>query len=692
MPYRVAVDTGGTFTDVVVVDDSGKQTIGKALTTPDRVFDGMRASLANAAGQLEKSFAELLAETTILIYGTTHSTNAFVQKKVAKTALLVTQGFPDILVIKEGGRYNAHDFSSDYPDPYIPRRHTFEITERVSSEGEAVVPLDRAQARRVLESLKARSIEAVAVSFLWSIANPENELAMGALIEEHLPGIPYTLSHKLASILREYRRTSAAAIDASLKPLMQDHLAGMERDLRDDGFVGELLISTSMGGCTHVDDVRAHPIHTLKSGPAMAPVAGRTHATIERLDQDVVVCDTGGTTFDVGLIRNGEIVHTRETWLGGQWTGHILGTSSVDIRSIGAGGGSIAWVDSGGLLRVGPESAGSDPGPACYGKGGDRPTVTDAAVVLGYLLPEHFLGGRMALDVDAARRVIADLAASLEIDVERLAYGVLHLANELMIKAIQSITVSEGLNPREATIVAGGGAAGMGVVQIARELGARQVLLPKSAGVLSAGGMQFSDIVTEHSVSCVSRTDEFDIDSVNTALDDIEAELVRFLDTITEKGFHRHSIEYLVEARYLFQVWELDVPLPFDRLRGPSDVDRLMRAFHDVHDRIYAVRDEQSPIECLNWKGRLSVKINDDPAPAVSTAGQKNLKSKQRTQAYFGGTTAVETPVFVGDDLVPGSVLQGPAIIVEPTTTIVVDERSTLRVSDASNFLIDVQP
>ena len=379
---------------------------------------------------------------------------------MAKTAFLVTAGFPDILVLKEGGKHGVHDFETDYPDPYIPQAHTFEIDVRIDAEGGVVTPLDRAQARAALGLVKERGFEAVAVCLLWAVANPAHEQALAALIEEVLPGVPYTLSHRLIPIVREYRRASATAIDASLKPLMQAHLQGMEDDLRDAGCKGEILVSTSVGGCMHVDELVERPIHTVKSGPAMAPVAALAYSQVEGFGDDVIVCDTGGTTFDVGLVRDGAVKQTRETWIGGQWIGHILAISSVDVRSIGAGGGSIAWIDPGGLLRVGPRSAGAVPGPACYGTGGTEPTVTDAALLLGYLDPDYFLGGRLTLDIDAARRAVGRLAEQLGKSPDDGAHAVMSLANELMIKAIQDITVTEGFNPRECTLVAGGGAAG----------------------------------------------------------------------------------------------------------------------------------------------------------------------------------------------------------------------------------------
>ncbi|MCP8895269.1 hydantoinase/oxoprolinase family protein [Shinella daejeonensis] len=688
MKYRISVDTGGTFTDVVVQDDRGKVVIGKSLTTPDRIFHGMRGAMQMAAGELGVSVETLLGEAGLLIYGTTHSTNAIVQGKVAKTAFLTTRGFPDILVTREGGKFGPHDFSYDFPRPYIARRHTFEVDERISSEGEVVTGLDEAAARKLAKRLVSDGFEAAAVCFLWSIANPLHELRMGEILAEEAPGIAVSLSHVLVPIVREYRRASTTAIDASIKPLMQNHLREMQRDLVAAGFAGDILVSTSAGGCTHVADLVEKPVHTVKSGPAMAPVAGRAFSRMEDLGDDVIICDTGGTTFDVGLVREGELKYTRETWLGGQWMGHLTAISSVDVRSIGAGGGSIAWIDNGGLLRVGPMSAGSVPGPACYGKGGDKATVTDAALVLGYIDPAYFLGGRMKLDVDAAKKAVGTLATELGISLERAAFAIINIANEHMINAIQDITVAEGFDPCESTLVAGGGAAGINIVPIARELGVRTIILPKTASALSASGMQFSDIIFEESGNCVTTTGRFDYEGVRNTLDEIDTRLDKASEQLEIAAGGNIRREYTVEARYLTQVWELDAALPSRRIEGEQDVLGLVDAFHQSHERVFAVRDETAQVECLNWRGRMTVSLGK-----ANWAGEKTAESgsgSSGTRRSYFGDSIDDVPVYRGQDLEIGCTITGPAIIEEPTTTVVVYPGSTARVSANSNYIISL--
>ena len=688
MAFRISVDTGGTFTDVVIADPGGIRAIGKALTTPARIFDGMRAAIEVAAQEIGLSGKKLLSQSDILIYGTTRATNAVVTQSTAKTAFLTTRGFRDVLVLKEGGKYDPHDYSYDYPPPYIPRRYTFEIDERIDAQGNIVRALDRNQAQDTVRTLAQRKFEAVAVCLLWSIADGSHEKEIGRLIEQEMPGVPYTLSHELIPIVREYRRASTTAIDASLKPLMQHHLQEMESDLRAEGFSGELLIGTSGGGCQHVTEVVGRPVTMLKSGPAMAPVAGKAYITIEDLGRDAIVCDTGGTTFDVGLVRDGELVYTRDSWLGRRWLGHMVAMSTVDVRSIGAGGGSIAWVDAGGLLRVGPQSAGAVPGPACYGAGGDHPTVTDACVVLGWFDPDYFNGGRMKLDAAAAHRVVETLAQKLGRSVSDTAFAIITIANELMIKAIHEITVSEGVNPRESVIVAGGGAAGLNILPIARELGCATTILPKTASAMSACGMQYSDIVFEQTRSRVTMSGSFDLDGVNTALAEIDAALEHFRNNL--HGAERAAVrkEYLVEARYKSQVWELDTPLPVQRFRTHKDVAALVEAFHTVHDRVYAVRDEQSEVECVNWRGRISIRLSKPAKPVRKKISRRKPKPWTRRAAYFGPEDLRKTPVFRGSELEPGATIAGPAIIEEPTTTIVVYPEMSATVSPSGHYIL----
>lgn len=687
MPFRISVDTGGTFTDVVVTDAAGRFTIGKALTDKQRAFASIQAGLKVAAEQLGTDATSLLADTAMFLYGTTRGTNGIVERKIARTAFLTTAGFPDILLLKEGGKAEPHNLQMEYPDPYIPRRYTFEVPERINAEGGIETALDEAAVRAILATFPRRGIEAVAVCLLWSIANPVHELRIGELIAELLPDTPFTLSHQLNPILREYRRASSTAIDASLKPLMQRYLSDLETDLRAAGYRNDILVSTSFGGVMHLADVVKRPIYLVKSGPAMAPIAGLAYVEAEGLPNDVIVCDAGGTTFDVSLVRDGAVEFSRDTWLGPQWTGDNLGMASVAVHSIGAGGGSIAWVDSGGLLRVGPQSAGSEPGPACYGRGGEFPTVTDAAVVLGYFDPGHFLGGRMRLDEAAARRVMARVADTLGQSLERAAWAIVAVASENMIQAIKELTINEGIDPSDSVLIGGGGAGGLNIVPIAQELGCRTVLGPRTAGALSASGMQFSDIITEAGASKLTASDDFDFTGVNRALAVIDARLDEFGGRLRGRGFVDLEKRYYVEARYRFQVWELEVAVPASQFRDQRQVDTLVQDFHRVHDRVFAVHDENNAVEFLNWRGRLIAKVHA-PTLEPTRALPDLAATPDRMRNCFFATAHVRTAIYLGDKLPVGAVVTGPAIIEEDTSTLVIYPGATARVSPGGRYLV----
>ena len=692
MPNRISVDTGGTFTDVVVADESGSLYIGKALTSRGRAFAAIEAGLAQIADDLGLSVEELLQGAEEVTYGTTRASNAIVEDATARTAFFTTDGFPDILLLREGGKPDPWRQIA-YQAPYVPRELTFEIRERTDSEGTIFAPLDEESVVEAIDKACSAGCEAVAVSLLWSISNPAHELRIGELLTEHWPEVRYTLGHQLNPLVREYRRASAAVIDASLKPLMQEHLSAMENDLRSAGFQGHTFIATSYGASWRPADVVEKPVYSIGSGPSMAPVAaivyGREELAQGERAPDLLVCDTGGTTFDVSLVLGGEVNYTAETWIGGRWIGHITGIRSVNVRSIGAGGGSIIWTDPGGLLRVGPRSAGADPGPACYGRGGTDPALTDAAVLLGYIDPDYFLGGRLRLDADASRQALSVVAAGLAMSLEEAAVAALIIANENIVGAIRELTIAQGIDPRELTIVAGGGASGLNIIPIARELGCRRVLLPSTATALSACGALYSDIVREFPKASYADTGAFDFERVNRTLDELEQAARAYLADLEDLHPLQTRLEYLVEARYRGQVWELDVPLAIDRFRGEADVESLEQAFHETHERVFAVREPNQHLECLLWKVRASALLHK-PRLRPRELPQRDGAPLDRATAYFPETGAVTVERFDGSALRAGTRVEGPAIIREPATTVVLYPDSSATVTDLGHYLLDV--
>ena len=694
MSYRIAVDTGGTFTDVVVADDDGRLTFDKALTTPQRMFDGAREALGLIAGELGTDLDALLREASLFVYATTRATNAIVEKKTAPTAFLTTAGHPDVLRLKEGGKHEPFNFDVAYPEPYVPSRLTWEVPGRVDAQGEVVTALDEDAVRAAVRAARAAGVEAVAVCLLWSIANPAHELRVGEILAEEWPEAPVTLSHQINPAIREYRRASSACIDASLKPLMQSHLGAIRTDLDDAGFTGELVVVTSFGGTLHVEEVVRRPIYTVGSGPSMAPVAADAYGAREEGLSSFVVCDAGGTTFDVSLVQDHEIKTTRETWLGPKWTGDITGLSSVEVTSIGAGGGSIAWIDRGGLLRVGPMSAGSSPGPACYGGGGTEATVTDAAAVLGYFDPAYFLGGRMDLDVEAARAaVLAHVGEPLGIDAQAAAWAVLTVANETMVGAVREITINQGVDPRECVYVAGGGAGGLNAVLLARELGCSTVLVPETAGALSAAGAHFADLVAEVNASRFVTTAAFDADAAAETLRRLDGELDAFAERMPDALTDDQVRTYSVEARYPFQVWDLEIALPSTDLSSPESLEAVKASFHEAHERSFAVHEPGQDVEWDLWGARMTVTLQppDLDARRERTTASTRARERQR-EVYFGSTGSVTVSCYDGGSLSPGDAVEGPAVIDEPTTTIVLPPGSRATVTPLRSLLIDVDP
>jgi N-methylhydantoinase A len=685
---RFAVDTGGTFTDLIVEDDDGGLHMFKAATTPDDPIRGVIDSLESAAEGLNTDLTSLLGRGDLFIHGTTHAINAIVTGNTAKTAFLTTEGHRDILVFREGGRMEPFNFTVPFPQPYIPRALTFEVPGRILADGSEMTPFDEAAVLQVIEQLKAREVEAVAVCLLWSIVNPAHEDQVGELLAEHLPGVPYSLSHVLNPSLREYRRASSAAIDASLKPLMSTYMHNLTGRLREAGFDGRVLIVTSQAGVMDADDIAEMPIHLINSGPSMAPVSGRYFAREDEASDTAVIADTGGTTYDVSLVRRGRIPWTRETWIGEPYRGHMTGFPSVDVKSIGAGGGSIAWVDEGGMLHVGPQSAGAVPGPACYGQGGDKPTVTDAALALGYLDPEFFLGGAMALDVAAGRAALErDVAGPMGLPLEDAAAAVISIATENMVQAIMDITVNQGIDPREAMLIGGGGAAGLNSIAIARRLGCPRAIIPEVGAALSAAGAMMSDLTSQYRRTLFTTSEAFDQEAVNQLLDQLEASCQKFIDG-PGTGAIETDIEFFAEARYPEQVWEIEVPIASRRFNGGGDVAALVEAFHEAHQDLFAIADLESGIEVVGWTAAVRCRLRDSESGTL-VAADVGTEIEGTRKVYFSGTGFVDAAVRRFETLQVGEKLAGPAIVESPFTTVVVDPGATAERRASGSLSID---
>jgi N-methylhydantoinase A len=688
--FRISTDIGGTFTDLVCIDEHGELKVAKTSTTTESFAEGVFNAVEALAEQYGLSSQQILTDCTAFIHASTVATNAIITGNTGKIGLILTKGHRDILTLREGGKEDAFNSRVDYPEPYVPRYLTATVTERINAEGGIETPLDEEEVRRAIRQfVDGYQVEGIAVCLLWSIVNPRHELRIGEIIEEEYPGIACSLSHRVNPIIREYRRAVSTAMDASLLPTVRQYVGRLDEELRRRGYDKRLHIVTSSGSLLSAREIINKPIYTVDSGPTMAPRAGLMYAALEGDSHgNIITCDMGGTSFDVSIATGGSVGLSRETRIGNE----VLAIMKADVRSIGAGGGSVAWLDPGKLIHVGPRSAGANPGPACYRRGGKDPTVTDANVALGYLHADYFLGGCMEIDPGLSEKAIAQtIGEPLGLTVQEAAYAIWATINDSMVAAIEDITIRQGVDPREYVFVAGGGAAGLHIVPIARELKMHKVIVPKLSGVLSAVGGLAANMTMDFHQSLFTNTGSFDFDGVNQCLNGLRKEAVDFLGR-TDMPPDKTEVSFFVEARYAYQVWELTIPVRAGRL-DREILARLADDFHDAHERVFGIREAGQTIEFVNWGARAVAQVpeltikelpenGEDPSGAL--VGCK--------QAYFrelGGPVA--TPVYRGDRLCAGAMMEGPAIIQETTSTLIVFPGSSARVTRWGNYLVELE-
>ncbi len=690
MSFRISTDIGGTFTDLVCVDEDGELKVEKVSTTSKNPAQGVLDAVRDLGAHYDLAVRDVLGQCSAFIHGSTVATNAIITRNTAKIGMILTKGHRDILTLREGGKDDPFNPHMDYPEPFVPRYLTETATERINAEGGIETPLDEEEARWAIRRLaKEYRVEGIAVCFLWSITNPDHENRVGELIEEECPGLPYSLSHTVNPIIREYRRAVSAAMDVSLVPLVKqyvDHLAG---ELKKRGYAKTLYVVTSSGSLLSADEVVRKPIYTVDSGPTMAPRAGLMYSSMEGDETGrIITCDMGGTSFDVSIATDGRIGLSRETRLGHE----VLAIMKADVRTVGAGGGSIAWLDPGKLIHVGPSSAGANPGPACYMRGGEEPTVTDANVALGYLDADYFLGGQMQIDPGLSEKAIGErIGKPLNLGVREAAYAIWTTINHNMVAAIEDITIRQGVDPRECTLVSGGGAAGLHIVPIARELKMKRIIVPKLSGVLSAVGGLAADMTMDFHVSHLTDNKRFDYGVANTRLEELEKEAREFL-LRTGVPEAKTEISFFVEARYAYQVWELTIPLRGNRLADDEALAKLTQDFDNAHERVFGVKEPGQTIEFVNWGAKAVAQVPKVTVKQRPFGGQDpGYALETKRSAYFrelGGV--VETPVYRGDKLLYGAEMEGPSIIQEPTSTLIVFPGSRATVSKWGNYLIDL--
>jgi N-methylhydantoinase A/oxoprolinase/acetone carboxylase beta subunit len=674
---HIGIDIGGTFTDIVALDRVGRLTLTKVPSTPRNLLDGIASavqrvlSLAGARADAVERF----------VHGTTVATNAILEQKGAVTALLMTEGFEDVLELGRQKRSRMYDLDMDPETPTFiaPRRRRIGIPERLDARGHVLAPLDEAAVRAAAERLRAHDVQAVAVCYLFSFVNPAHERRTREILAEVAPEISVSLSSEVDPTFREYERTCVTAFDAYLGPVVKRYLAGLADTLGGLGIRAVPLIMRSRGGIVSAALAAEQPVTLFLSGPA-GGVVGARFAAEQSGVRDFVSLDMGGTSNDVAVVRGGEPLIAPEGTIGP----YPVRTPMVDISTIGAGGGSIAWIDAAGGLRVGPQSAGAEPGPACYGRGGEAATVTDANLVLGYLNPARFAGGLMTLDVHAAEKALGALGARLALDAVAAAAGIHRVINARMADQIRLVTIKRGYDPRTFSLVVLGGAGPVHGVALAGEMGMAEVIVPEAPGVLAAFGLLSAAIEHHHARTLQSRADAVDFAAVNACLSDLDA-LGRARMTSEGAPPAEVRVAYSADMRYVGQAYELDVPLP--GLLGPATMPAVLDAFHAVHERVYGYARTQQPVEFVNFRAVHTYPLPRPVLrPVARTSGSLDDARTGERPAWFAPGGFVATGVYDRARLPLGARLVGPAIIEQADTTTVLPPGHQALVEESGNL------
>jgi N-methylhydantoinase A len=681
MTYRLGVDVGGTFTDLVLYD-LGTDRLEFAKT-PSRPGDEA-TGVAEGIRDLVERLGIPPGEIEFFIHGSTIATNALLQRKGARTALVVTSGFRDILQIGRQDRPHLYDWRLRRPEPLVPRHLRFEVRERILHTGEVLVPLDQGDLEALVDQVREADVEAVAVCLLHAYANASNERAIGQALRDALPHLIVALSHDILPEFKEYERMSTTTINAYVAAAMGRYLRSLQSSIAEVGVHSEVYIMQSNGGTMATGTAIEKPVHTILSGPA-AGVIGSVALAKQAGESNVISVDMGGTSFDVCLTYEGEIRRTQETELDRL----PIKVPMVDIHTLGAGGGSIAWLDPGGALRVGPHSAGANPGPSSYGLGGSEATVTDANLVLGRLNPERLLGGKVRLDTHKARQAVQDcIARPLGLTLEEAAEGIIRVVNAGMIKGIRVVSVAKGFDPREFCLVAFGGAGPLHASELAAELAIPRVLVPIAPGVTSALGLLMADLRYEFVRTVLSRGDQVIASQLGALYGEMEAEAVA---QIRDQGLVRDGVSLvrLADIRYQGQGYELGVPVAGGDL-ADAQLGEVFQRFHQAHRQRYGYDSPDSPLEVVNLRVTALAKLPRPRLEASKLNGTTNPSGAFQGQrhVYFGGQS-VSTSIYDRSILRPGDAVTGPAIMEQLDSTTVVWPNQTAHVDAYRNLVLE---
>ena len=670
---RLASDIGGTFTDLVYFDEeSGTLKVEKSLTTPKDLTIGVEDTIRLAQVEPEK--------IDFFVHGGTTVINAITERKGAKTALVTTAGFRDVLEIARGNRPDLYNLSFEKPVPFVPRRLRFEVRERMDAAGNEVAPLMLSDLDAVVDRCRAENVEAVAIQLLHSYAAPGHEAVCAEYLREKLPGVAVTASHEITREWREYERANTAVLNAYVQPIVQRYFASLEGSLKGQGLDCPFAAMQSNGGSTSFEWAKAHPITLVESGPS-AGVNGA--ALVGELcgEKDAIYLDIGGTTAKCSVIEGAQVQVTTEYKL--EWTrinpGYPVKVPVVDIVEIGTGGGSIAWFDKVGTLKVGPVSAGSDPGPASYGQGGTEPTVTDAKLLTGVLDPDYFAGGRIKLDVAAAERAMQKVADGLGGTVEEAAVAVLRLADADMINALKLVSIQRGHDPRDFVLIVGGGGGAMHAATLGRELGVREIIIPLYPGYFSAWGMLATEPRRDFVQTALTRADDMTADGIAKLFAGLRAEAETYFSAQDEVEASQLNFEFGIDLRYLGQEHWVTVPAALEGL----SVDGILHDFHIAHERAYTFRLDDTPVEFVNFRLTATARVPRPEVKPLNGAGRSEAAAAKGTRSvHYGEDGRHDARILDRDLLPPGFEAEGPLVVEEPSANIIVHPGQKLRVDD----------
>ena len=684
--YRLGIDAGGTFTDFVLADKSGNIKIYKTLSTPNNPTKAIQDGLQLISEDLEISPEDIISQSDLCINGTTVGLNALIQHKGSPVGLICTEGHEDSIEIRLGHKEDGYRYDPDYPPAVMlsPRYLRKGIRERILSNGKIKIPINEDDVREACKVFINEGINTIAISFIWSVLNQSHEIIAEKIVSEMMPKAFITVGSKLYPQIREYTRTSTAVTNAYLSPTLKSYVSAINEYFINLGGENNVRYYQSNGGLATGDVMTDRSVYAINSGPASAPIAGLSIAKPFNY-QNVITVDMGGTSFDITLTKEGKTNLNKNI----DFLRYRIGVPMIQVETLGAGGGSIGWIDQMGLLQVGPQSAGANPGPACYDNGGEEPTVSDANLVLGYLNPEGLIGGKLPLNYkNAFNSIKKNIAKPLDIEVQKAAYGIFTIVNNNMVNGIRRVTIERGYDPRDFVLVAGGGATGAHITALAKEMGIDTILISKLSSGLCAYGQIISDVKYNFMATLPTRLNLLKAaEEINNAFKGIESKGIKYLN---KDGFEEKNIKIYrsLEMRYVGQIHECTLNIDFFEITNET-LENIKEAFHNRHKELYTYSETESPVELVNIESTIYGKIDRPTYLELENKGQINDALKTSRNLIFSETgNLIKTPVYDGNKLSPGHQINGPAVVEEDTTTLVIEPEWFLELHKSGTYII----